>query len=51
MFELNSSYSDVKKTKKENGKQVLFLDETIEEKCARAVSRKTPIYFILEREN
>ena len=25
MFELNSSYSDVKKTKKENGKQVLFL--------------------------
>ena len=40
MFELNSSYSDVKKTKKENGKQVLFLasqirtlDETIEEGC------------------
>ena len=40
MLEQNGSYSDVHKTKKENGKQVLFwllkirtLEETIEERC------------------
>ena len=55
MFELNSSYSNVQKTKTKTASRSCFwlpkiriLDETIEERCARAVSRKTPIYFILE---
>ena len=55
MFELNSSYSNVQKTKTKTASRSCFwlpkihiLDETIEERCARAVSRKTPNYVILE---
>ena len=37
-----------RKQKRKRLPKIRILDETIEERCARAVSRKTPIYFILE---